>query len=58
MSWFLLQAICGYRDLSSLTKLINKFNVTKYRFQLNANFIATVYELPKFDECQEAFLVA
>ena len=29
MSWFLSQAICMYMDLSSLTKLINKFVVTK-----------------------------
>ena len=50
MSWFLSQAICMYMDLSSLTKLINNFD-------LNANFVATVYELPKFDECQEVFLV-
>ena len=27
-------------------------------FQLNANFVAIVYEITKVDKCQEAFLVA
>ena len=59
MRLFLSQAICIYMDLSSLTKLTNKLDVTKLiSTEINANFVATVYVLPKFDECQEVFLPA